>query len=260
MKIKTIILSFTLLTVSTTLAVLFMYFDSIKTAALKEDQIVSESYTKSIENTVSQMISRYHRIALSLSRHKELSIALTATSEKNLNSANQILDLYNSSMQTSVCYLLNSDGLVIASSNRNDTDSFVEKDYSFRPYYTKSNKGDPFVYMALGVTSGKRGIYFSSPIYASDSNTIIGVSVIKEDVEKIENEIISMHYPSHLGHRGFLFISNEDGLIFISGQKKMLFHTVWQIDENKIKNIVASMQFGKGPWPWAGFKKKAKKK
>jgi len=251
---------FTLLTVSTALTGLFMYYYSTKTAALKEDQIISESHTKVIKNNILQMISRYHGIALSLSHHSELTTALTDTSEATLNRANQILDLYNSSMQTGVCYILNMNGVTIASSNRNDTDSFVGKNYFFRPYFSNSIKGSPFTYMALGVTSGNRGIYFSSPIYTPDSSSIIGVSVIKEDVDKIENESLVMHYPTHVEHHDALFISNEDGVIFISGQKEMLLHTVWQINEDKIKNISESMQFGKGPWPWAGFTKTGEEK
>jgi len=255
MKIKVIIFMFTVLTVSTALTGLFLFYYSTKTAALKEDRTISESHTKVIKNNIFQIISRYHGIARSLSRHSELTPALTDISGATLNRVNQILDLYNSSMQTGVCYILNRKGVVIASSNRNDTDSFVGKNYSFRPYFTNSIKGSPFAYMAVGVTSNKRGIYFSCPIYAPDSSMIIGVSVIKEDVDKIENESLAVHYPTHVEHRDFLFIANEDGVIFISGQKKLLLHTVWQINEDKIKNISASMQFGKGPWPWAGFKR-----
>jgi len=255
MKLRTIILSFTLLTVSTAFAGLFMYYDSIKTAALKEDLLISESHTEAIKSSFSQMISRYHRIALSLSRHKELTLALAETSEGNLNSANEILDLYKSSMQTDVCYLLNMNGVAVASSNRNDTYSFIGKNYSFRPYFYNSMKGSPFVYMALGVTSGRRGIYFSSPIYAPDSGSIIGVSVIKDDIDKFENEILVPHYPSHLEHNDVIFITNKDGVIFISDHQNLLFHSLWQINNDKVHEIAASMQFGDGPWPWAGYTK-----
>ncbi len=255
MKLKTVILSFTLLTIITALAGLFLYYDSMKKFALNEDRIVSKSHMDNINTSISHMVSRYRRIALSLSLHKEMAMVLTDASQNNLEQANQILDLFNSSMETSACYLLNSKGITITSSNRKKKDSFVGKDYSFRPYFINSMKGTHAVYMASGITSGKRGIYFSSPVFSPDNKSIIGVSVIKEDVDKIENEILFNHYPTHVAHDDIVLIINEDAVVFISDRKEFLFKTLWKANDEQIKHIAASRQFGKGPWTWAGFKK-----
>ena len=270
MKLKTVITSFTLLTVFTALAGLIMYYNSIKTGILKENQILSRSHVKNIDNSILQLIGHYRKNTLSLSRHKEIVSFLTdapgASSgvkksgadnliSANQTSANEILDLFNSSLETSVCYILNKDGIVTASSNRNDGDSFMGKDYSFRPYFINSIKGNPFVYMAYGVTSGRRGIYFTSPVYNPESKNIIGVAVIKQEVDKIENEILFKHYPTHVKHKDFVFLVNEDGIIFISDHENMLLNTLWQLDDSTFKQILLSKQFGNGPWPWAGFKK-----
>ncbi|MBF0236014.1 MAG: PAS domain S-box protein, partial [Desulfamplus sp.] len=260
MKLKTIMWAFTLLTILTVLAGMFMYYNAMKTAALNEDKIISETHINNINNSISQLISRYNKIALTLSRHEEIVLSLKEDSEANRVQANQILDLFNSSLETSVCYLLNREGIAIASSNRNDSDSFLGNNYSFRPYYKESMKGNSSVYLAYGVTSGRRGIYFSRPVYAPDSDSIVGVAVIKEEADKIENNILFMHYPTHVAHDDIIVISNEDGVVFISDRKDLLFSTIWQVDENKIKHITASKQFGKGPLPWAGFKKTTKEK
>lgn len=253
MKIKTIMWAFTLLTILTVLAGLFMYYNAMKTAVLNEDKIVSETHIKNINGSISQLISRYNKITLTLSRHEEIVLSLKDNSKTNRVQANQILDLFNSSLETSVCYLLNRDGIAIASSNRNDSDSFLGNNYSFRTYYKDSMEGNSSVYLAYGVTSGRRGIYFSRPVYAPDSGSIVGVAVIKEEAAKIENDILFMHYPTHIAHDDIIVISNEDGVVFISDREDLLFNTIWQIDENKFKHIAASKQFGKGPWPWAGF-------
>ncbi len=260
MKLKTIIWSFTFLTISTVLAGLFIYYNTMKTTALNTDKIVSETQIKNINDSISQLISRYNKIALTLSLHEEIAMALKGDSETRRVQANKILDLFNSSIETSVCYLLNQDGIAIASSNRNDSDSFLGNDYSFRPYYKESIKGNSFVYLAYGVTSGRRGIYFSQPVYAPDSGAILGVVVVKEDTDKIENDILFMRYPANVAQDDVIVISNEDGVVFISGRKELLFNTIWQVDENTTKHIEASKQFGKGPWAWAGFKKITKEK
>lgn len=255
MKLKLIFFCFSLLTVFTTIGGLYFYYDSIKTAALNEDQIVSVSHVKAIERSVSQMILRYQRIALALSLHKELSLALVNSFSPRLDQANQILDLFNSSIQTDVCYLLNKKGVTIASSNRLAKDSFVGKNYAFRPYFKESIKGNPSVFMALGVTSGIRGIYFTSPVYECGTDAVIGVSVIKERVEKIENDILFPHYPIHNAHHDMIAITNKDGVVFISDHKEILYNVLWETDDRTFEKITSSRQFGKGPWNWAGFKR-----
>lgn len=252
MKIKAIIIAFTLLTISTALMGLFFYYNTIRTAALKEKQSVSKAHAVATKNAILQMISRYQRITLSLSGHAELQNALADASAANLQKAHGILDLYNSSIETSVCYLLNIHGVVIASSNRNDRDNFIGKDYSFRPYFKESMRGAPFVYMAQGVTSGKRGIYFSNPVYANDKRTVIGVCVIKENIKNIESDIIVKDY--HVHNPNVIIVANEDGVIFISNRKDLLLNTVFKIDGSQTENIAKSLQFGKGPWYWSGFK------
>jgi len=260
MKFKIIIMSFTLLTVLTALAGLFIYYNSMKAATLKEDRIISEAHADNIQNSISQLLAHYQSVALALSMHKEMALCITDHSETNLIRVNEILDLFNFSLETSVCYLLNMDGVVIASSNRKDSDSFMGNDYSFRPYFIESIKGNPFVYMAYGVTSGRRGIYFATPVYSPDSGAIVGVSVIKEEIDRIEHDLLSMHYPTHGEHNDIVFITNGDGVIFISDREDLLFHTLWQTNEDAIKNIASSRQFGEGPWPFAGFEKTAREK
>ena len=258
MKLKTIFLCFTLLTVSTALAGLYFYYNSVRMSAFKENHIVSESSNKAINNAIAQMFSHYYRLNSSLSQYDEFSLALIKPSKKKLTRVNQILDLYNSSFKTDVCYILNSDGITIASSNYNDNDSFIGKNYSFRPYFKNTIMGTPFSYMALGVTTGKRGVYFSSPIYDLESSAILGVCVIKKNVDEIEKNLFSRHSTAYGKHNSIIAIINEDGVIFISDRKEFIFHTMWETNDSNIKRIESSRQFGKGPWPWAGFSKVGK--
>ncbi len=59
-------------------------------------------------------------------------------------------------------------GNVIASTNYKDnvqnTTSLAGKNYAFRPYFVAAMKGKKVMYPAVGVTTGKRGIYCSCPI------------------------------------------------------------------------------------------------
>jgi PAS domain S-box-containing protein len=259
MKLKNIFFYFTILTLITSALGLYFYYNAQKTAAYNEDRLISISHTNSIKHSFSEMISRYQRITLSLSRHPALSLLLKQYSLENLNKANNILDIYNSSMQTSACYLMDMNGITIASSNRNDLSSFVGKNYSFRSYFKNAVQGNPFIYMALGITSGERGIYFSNPVF-DEERALTGVVVIKEDVKTIEEDIFDKHAPTHAENKNFVFITDENGVVFISDHPDKILHTLWEIDKKSLDRINASKQFGKGPWPWVGFKKTGQKK
>ena len=55
--------------------------------------------------------------------------------------ANEILDHFHKALEADVCYLMDSEGYTVASSNRNDPDSFVGENYGFRPYFKQAMEG-----------------------------------------------------------------------------------------------------------------------
>jgi len=133
--------------------------------------------------------------------------ALTLRDSDSIAKANSTLDRYGSSFRVSVAYLMDFDGIVVASSNRHLAESFVGKSYKFRPYFQKAVKGKCGEYFALGATSGKRGYYASYPVKDYSGN-VVGVAVIKKNLDHIE-QLLSKHEHSY-------FI-DENGIIFLSG-------------------------------------------
>src|ERR1700687_4326531 len=73
--------------------------------------------------------------AKALSQVEPMGAALSLGSPADLAYANKVLDRYKSSFEMSVCYLLNRNGLAIASSNRNEKAGFVGKSFAFRPFF-----------------------------------------------------------------------------------------------------------------------------
>ena len=48
--------------------------------------------------------------------------------------------------------------------------------------------------MALGVTSNRRGIYYSHPVYIQSNINPVGVSVVKASVDSMESEFQKSKY------------------------------------------------------------------
>ena len=141
------------------------------------------------------------------------------------------------------------EGNTIASSNRDDPDSFVGENFGFRPYWRQAIQGNPATYMALGITSKKRGVYYSHPVYGDGGDSPKGVAVIKASIEPIE-EKFSQTY------EGIVLLTDPHGIIFISNRANWLFHSLWKLSPDELAGVVSSLQFGIGPWKWIGLEMK----
>ena len=257
MKLRAILLILGLVAFFSVTAGGFLYYFSLRTSILNDAETHSAYYTVMIANFVSSHIMDYQKAVCALAQLKELQKPLLNFNDTTLKEANLVLDQFNDALEGSVSYLMDQNGRTIASSNRHAPDSFVGKNYSFRPYFEESIHGNAWVYMALGVTSKKRGIYYSYPIFNVSQSRPIGVVVLKADVDKIEREFINTQY---YNPKMMTFITDPHGIIFLSDHKEFLYHVLWQISDKKVNEVLNSKQFGNGPWKWAGFKRKEKER
>ncbi len=128
-----------------------------------------------------------HRIEKSDSMTRTLSgspyilPALLNRTTVNLKNAYSVLDRYRRSMNASVCYLMDRDGLVIAASNEDDSLSFVGRDYSFRTYFSDAIQGRQGRLFAKGITTGIKGYYSSYPVF-DGKGAVMGAVVVKQDL------------------------------------------------------------------------------
>ncbi|MFH2091410.1 MAG: PAS domain S-box protein [Pseudomonadota bacterium] len=225
-----------------------LYYYSFRNAAFQKNEAESDSRLQLLSDQLSFNLSEHIKPVKTLSGIKEIQVALTQTNLNSLFQANKILDHFQSSLDVEVCYLMDKDALTICSSNRNTEESFVGKNFNFRPYYNEALQGKPSTYLALGTTSHKRGVYHSYPVYDDPQQNVIGVVVIKASVESVETKLFSKT-------RDILLFIDPDGVIFISNQPSLRFNLLWKQDEEKLNTLLDSKQFGNGPWEWTGFSK-----
>lgn len=224
----------------------WLYYYSFQKAAFQAEETQSIAQLKLLTDQLSTYLSEHIKSVRVMSRIRELGTALVDSNLETIYRANQILDMFTHSLELDVSYLMDINGITICSSNRNQSDSFVGNDFSFRPYFKSAVRGQPGSYLALGITSQKRGVYDSHPVYHPETQEIIGVVVIKTSIEFLETSLFSN--PEHL-----LFFVSPDGVIFISNQPRYRFNLLWNLDDDKKDQLLNSRQFGNGPWEWSGF-------
>jgi PAS domain S-box-containing protein len=252
MKIRLILLTLSLLAFLSASIGGYLYYSSLQEAVFKDAERQARSRLMMIKKNLSSFLSENIKPVRTLAGMKELRQALVKGDSASLEGANAILDHFKKTLGVEVCYLMNRNGATIASSNRNDPDSFVGDNFAFRPYFQQASQGKTATYLALGIASGRRGAYYSHPIFGSKGELPIGVAVIKTSIESIEEELSTTDDECVL-------VTDPNGLIFVSSRKDWLYHTLTKLSSEDMVRIAKSHQFGEGPWPWAGLEIKEQK-
>jgi PAS domain S-box-containing protein len=165
--------------------------------------------------------------------------ALQYRDPEDMSRINGLLDHYRENLNASVCYIMNSSGTTVASSNRNAPDSFVGKNYGFRPYFKQAMAGKVGRYFAMGVTSKVPGYYVSHLIRDPRRRNFKAVAVVKVTLTNIAKELQAA------GDKGNSIIALADprGVVFLSSQPDMIFKSLWPVAEKDLADL--KEQYGK---------------
>jgi PAS domain S-box-containing protein len=242
------LLVLSLLTVLSAAAGGYLYYSVVTEAALKEAERQAAVRLEMLSKSIASFLLENTKIVRALAGMDEFRTLLEHPSPSAADSAHAILDPFAESLEVDACYLMDQQGLTIASSNRNAPDSFMNQNFSFRPYFKKAIHGWPTSYLALGTTSGRRGVYNSHPVYGKNREDPIGVMVIKSPIDVIENRL-------GLTSDDIILMTDPRGVIFISNRGQWLFQLAWKASEADLNAIASERQFGEGPWAWIGLER-----
>ncbi|HAU36272.1 MAG TPA: hypothetical protein DCX07_00960 [Phycisphaerales bacterium] len=158
---------------------------------------------------------------------------------ETLAAAQQALVAGARKYNATVCYLLDASGTTVASSNHDQPDSFVGKNYAFRPHFQEALAGRPYLYAALGVTSAQRGFYGSCPV-RDESGKPVAVLAVKKNATELE---------SHFEAAPNAVLAAPHGVVFLAGKPELALKSLWPMEYNEQAEVLASRQFGTGPFP-----------
>ena len=246
MKLRLILLILALMAFVFATAGGYVFYSSYRDAAFREADRETVIRLERINKNLGSFLSEYNKPVRILAGMEEIQKLLSRPDPDALNGVNRVLDRFRNILKADVCYLMDNKGNTVASSNRRDPDSFVGQNFAFRPYFQMAIRGQAASYLALGTTSGKRGVYFSYPVYSYGRESPDGIVVIKGSIEMIEREM-------GFDKDEIVLVVDPNGIIFISNRPDWLYHTAWKISPETAAEIAASRQFGDGPWEWVGL-------
>ncbi len=245
MKLRLILLVLSFLSFLSASTGGYLYYESLKEAAFHEAERQALNRLVAIKRNLSAFLSENVKPVRVLAGMKEIREALARPDGASLAQGNAMLDHFQKTLGAEVCYLMDSQGITMASSNRHAPDSFVGSNFAFRPYFQQAISGTPTTYLAIGITSKRRGAYYSHPVYGK-KDVPLGVVVIKASIEHIEEELGA-------DRDEIVLVTDPQGIIFISSRRDWLNHSVRQLSPERAAKIAQSVQFGEGPWAWTGL-------
>ena len=97
---------------------------------------------------------------------RELKQVLSKELPQDAPRAVEILSTIKKSVGADIVYLMDLNGKVVACSPYGEdlSKTLTGNNYSFRPYFKQTLEGKNIIYPGVGVTTKKRGLYFSYPV------------------------------------------------------------------------------------------------
>ncbi|MEW7007469.1 sensor histidine kinase [Lentilitoribacter sp. EG35] len=186
-------------------------------------------YTRSVNET----LQRFQHLPYVLAR--DALVVSVAGQDKRPDILNIRLRQYADEASLEAIYLMDGQGLVLSASNFAQKQSFIGKNYGFRPYFLSSSEGNRGEFFGVGATTGRPG-YFVSETVTSYDGDFLGVIAIKLDMSELQ--------AAWEAAAERVFVSNADGVVVLSSNKNWLYKLLKPLNEQQLDEIKKGRQFG----------------
>ncbi len=192
-------------------------------------------YAQSIQT----LVDRFRSVPQLLAMDSDIQALLHSPDDPQLrDKLNRRFELLNAAAGASVLYLIDRQGLTLAASNWNEWSSFVGNNYSFRPYFQDALHRTSGRYFAVGVTTGVPGYFLSHAVY-DDNGAVIGVLVVKLELEELQREWV--------GQPGVLLVADSYGVVILSSRPAWRFRALEELDALDQAELVEVRKYAERP-------------
>ncbi|WP_294238383.1 ATP-binding protein [uncultured Sphingomonas sp.] len=136
-----------------------------------------------------------------------------------------------------VIYLIDRSGETVSASNTGTAESFVGRNYRFRPYFVRAMQQGPAEYYAVGNVSGRPGLFLARRIGpAADPAGVI--------VVKVEFDSLIRIWRSDPGQT---LVMDRRGIVLFATDPAERFRTTRPLTRAELTDIASAAQFGYVP-------------
>lgn len=154
----------------------------------------------------------------------------------SLEAMNAYLARVNDAAGTMVAFLVDTNGVMVASSNAESENSFIGRDISYRPYLYGEKAGIVTGYYAIGTTDNLAGYYLATPVEADGRR--VGVAAVKVDLERIGNDWL-------IGSDPLMIVSDANNIILLSSRNDWRYLSIGPLEPEKIARFNETQQYNR---------------
>ncbi len=197
---------------------------------LRQDAtLIARQQTRLIDSE----LAKFRLLPVVLKEYSDLRDVLAGGSKDATARLNQKLELLAHQIGSPIIYVIARDGTVIASSNANTPESFVGRNYDFRPYFKGAMAAGSAEYYAIGDLSGRFGLFLARRI--GDQTNPVGVVVVKFEFHRLVQ--------TWANDPGQTFVVDPRGIILASTDKAEDLRSFQPISTTERSKIIESGQF-----------------
>jgi len=160
------------------------------------------------------------------------------------DAANAYLQTVNTNAGSDALYVMDTEGLTLASSNWATPSSFMNQNYGNRPYFRDALQGLAGRFYGVGKTTGEPGLFASAPVY--DNGVVIGAVAVKVQMQPIVDTWAQLRDP--------VFLADERGILFLGSVPAWLYKASRPLPEAEVLQVQRDEQYGTRwtpePVPW----------
>lgn len=197
----------------------------------------ADEHLRLLSGTLDVTINRFRPLAGLVGRSAEIQTLFAEPSGERIQTANALLAWANASVEAEAIYVMNRDGLTVASSNHAEPTSYVGNNYGFRPYFKQALAEGSGWFYGIGVTTKKPGIFLSSAIEVA--GTAHGVAVAKINLDSLG---------ANWSMAGVEFaVSDADGIVFLASNPDWRYRPMEPLSRQTIERIDAERRYHEHP-------------
>ena len=211
---------------------------TMRASALEEAENAAKNEAAILAAGLESELDKFSLVPLVLARDPQV-LSLMADDSTQQSDLNQRLQQIATQTGAAVIYLMNRDGLTLAASNWNRSDSFVGSNYGFRRYYRDARKSGVATEFALGTVSRRPGLYIARRVDGPSSP--LGVVAIKVEFNPLEANWAKA--------ASGVYVTDADGVILVTSNSAWRFSTTQPVAPGQRNAQQDLRQFGKASLP-----------
>ncbi|MFV3125985.1 sensor histidine kinase [Niveispirillum sp. KHB5.9] len=179
-------------------------------------------------------LTRHETTPAILGLSRTLRTALQSPDDADaIHAANIYMEQIAERTGAAALYLMDTGGTTLAASNWRQTDSFVGRNFAYRPYFREALAGGSGRFYGIGTTSREPGHYFARAL--EEGGLTLGITVVKVSLAPVEK--------SWAGLSDRILVVDGNGVVILSSVPDWTFRTLAPLSDAEKVRLADTRQY-----------------